>query len=373
MVPPLQERFLHNKDMVFDIFASNEDEVILQNIQKDALDWRVVFSTGRGVEVSKTGAVMACPHCDIWQNIPRKEKNGRYASVLCATPTCRQLINYEASTHATIIMPIASSMHTQSIIVGESVNRYQTLDVRYLDTSKVKHVPRCPNPDPDNAKKRCGYFDAKAYPFAPNEIRACIRCGQSYAEKGVVEWIRLGINYKAPDMYADEKLLVRKTGRGIYATIDRTGAYTNQVIFIFTLKKDRPTLYKQLRLGYVLGVLNSRMMFYKYYKALGDIEWKSFPYMIQDTIMSLPIRTIDFSDARQVYLHQHIADKVDAVIASGSPPDKANDDEIERLVRELYAVNTPASNARIDSELERIGRLGSLLGSSAEKSEAEEE
>jgi hypothetical protein len=40
-------------------------------------------------------------------------------------------------------------------------------------------------------------------------------------------------------------------------------------------------------------------------------------------------------------------------------------------VRELYGVNTPAANARIDSELERISQFGSLLGSSQDLEDEE--
>src|SRR5205823_3849518 len=98
------------------------------------------------------------------------------------------------------------------------------------------------------------------------------RCGKEYSEDGVQEWVRLGINYKIPSLYAGEKLLVRKTGRGIYATIDRTGAFTTQTVFIFKLNPNRTEHYKQLRLAYILGVLNSRMMLYRYYKKIGDIE-----------------------------------------------------------------------------------------------------
>ena len=161
--------------------------------------------------------------------------------------------------------------------------------------------------------------------------------------------------------------MVRKTGRGIYATIDRTGAYTVQSIYIFKLRSDRAEQDEKLRLSYILGVLNSRMMLYRYYKALGDIEWKSFPYMTQRTIKNLPVRTIDFTDVRQTYFHNSIADSVDEVIASGRPPDMSTDAKIERLVRELYGVNTPVANARIDAELERISQFGSLLGSSVEE------
>ncbi len=359
-----QVRFMHNKDKIFDLFTSDEDATIIQNIDHNAMNWKEVVITGRGVELSKTGAVMACPHCGTWQNIPRKQKNGTYLHVECVNPKCRRTIRYDECTHATIIASARTPQCTQSIIVGEGVNRYQTVDVRFIDTSKVKVVPRCPNPDPYNPRKRCGEFDTTAYPFIPGEVRTCLRCGQTYTETDMQDWIRIGINYKSPDLYAGEKLLVRKTGRGIYATIDQTGAYTNQVVFIFKLNPDRPAQYHQLRLSYILGVLNSRMMLYRYYKGLGDIEWKSFPYMTQDTIMGLPIRHIDFSDAREAHLHNRIADLVNGVIISGKVPDQHTDREIERLVRELYGVASPATSSRIDAELERISTFGSLLGSS---------
>ncbi len=95
--------------------------------------------------------------------------------------------------------------------------------------------------------------------------------------------------------------------------------------------------------------------------------------MTQKTIMDLPVRDIDFTDVRQTYFHDQIADLVDAVISSGTAPNQRIDEEIERLVRELYGVNTPIANARIDSELDNISRLGSLLGSSIEIQNDEDE
>ena len=181
----------------------------------------------------------------------------------------------------------------------------------------------------------------------------------------------LGIDYKSPHLYQGEKLLVRKTGRGIYSTIDRTGAYTNQVVYIFKLRNALPEQHGPLRLSYMLGVLNSRMMLYRYYKKLGDIEWKSFPYMTQKTIMELPVRRIDFNDTRQAYFHNRIADIVDEVIATGKPPTQEKDAEIEQLVRDLYGVNTPIANDRVDAELARISQFGALLGSSAEEDDLE--
>ena len=315
---------------------------------------------------------MACPHCGIWRPIPQKQKNGVFQSVVCANPVCGQTIRYGDSPHDQIIMPTRTLLCNQPIIVGEGVNRYQVIETRFIDASKVRKFPRCPNPNLHNAKLRCGYSDLTAPQFVPEEVRVCKRCGQKYTEADVLDWVHLGIDYKEPGLYKGEKLLVRKTGRGIYDTIDKTGAYTKQVVYIFKLRTSRPEQYQQLRLSYILGVLNSRMMLYRYYKVLGEIEWKSFPYMTQRTIMKLPIRCIDFTDVRQLYFHNQIADIVDSVISKGSPPDANTDTEIERLVRELYGVNTPVANMRIDSELERISTFGSLLGSSMEDQEFED-
>ncbi len=362
-----QDRFHQNTEKEFDIFASDEDANILEAINSRAMDWDETTVSARGVELSKNGLVMACSHCGTWHPIPEKQKNGIYQAIFCKNPACKQTIRYEDSPHATIITPVRTIQCTQPIIVGEGINRYQVVETRFIDTTKVRAFPCCPNPKQGNTQRSCSFCDVTSPPFVSGEIRICQRCGQQYTEADVKNWVYRGIDYKSPDWYKDEKLLVRKTGRGIYATIDRTGAYTVQSIYIFKLRTDRAEQHEKLRLSYMLGVLNSRMMLYRYYKALGDIEWKSFPYMTQRTIKNLPVRTIDFTDVRQTYFHNSIADSVDAVIASGRPPDMAMDTKIERLVRELYGVNTPVANARIDAELERISQFGSLLGSSAEE------
>jgi len=364
-----QARFNQNKEKALDIFTSDDDLKIIQAIDRDPLDWKAVTTSSRGVELSKNGYVMACPHSGIWRPIPQKQKNGAYQPVKCEG--CRQMIRYEDCPKSTIITPVHTTLNNQPIIVGEGINRYQIMETRFIDTSKVRAFPHCPCPDLRDPHKSCSFCDLTAPPFVPGEIHRCQQCGQTYTESDVQKWTYLGIDYKSPDLYQGEKLLVRKTGRGIYATIDRTGAYTNQVVYIFKLRNALPEQHRPLRLSYMLGILNSRMMLYRYYKKLGDIEWKSFPYMTQKTIMELPVRRIDFNDTRQAYFHNRIADIVDAVIATGKPPTPEKDAEIEQLVRDLYGVNNPVANALVDAELARISQFGSLLGSSAEESDAE--
>ena len=131
-----------------------------------------------------------------------------------------------------------------------------------------------------------------------------------------IETAKDGINYKAPEFYEGKRLLLRQTGVGIYATIDSSGMLTNQSVFTWRLRSDLKKPLTRYRLEYLLGVLNSRMMLYRYYMRSGDTEWRSFPRWTQELVQDLPIRTIDFSDRRQAKLHDEIADRVAAVIAS---------------------------------------------------------
>lgn len=59
----LQKRFLDNPNYVFDIDARKEEELLLNKIEKDSIDWKKLFRFGRGVEISKSGTVVTCKHC----------------------------------------------------------------------------------------------------------------------------------------------------------------------------------------------------------------------------------------------------------------------------------------------------------------------
>ena len=131
---------------------------------------------------------------------------------------------------------------------------------------------------------------------------------------------RDGINYKDERFYQGKRLLVRKTGIGIMATIDDSAAYTNQVVFTWKMRED---------LDGPLVPLSSRISSRRLefpaddvspVTLCGETEWRSFPYVTQKTIQQLPIRAIDFSQPREARLHDEIADRVAAVLATGRPP-----------------------------------------------------
>ena len=100
-------------------------------------------------------------------------------------------------------------------------------------------------------------------------------------------YIRLNernIDYKSSDLYKGSKILIRKTGLGIKATLDTEGHYVIQVIYIFKPKK------KELDTRYLLGILNSKLMEFYYFSVFGEKGRKTFPHLTQGKVLQLPIR-----------------------------------------------------------------------------------
>ncbi len=295
-----QTEFAENPRHEFDILGEDADAPILKQIDATAVKWADITTTGRGVELGKKGEVLQCPYCYRWNTMPAKYR-GAYRPKTCNH--CEQQFGCDSAAKREIIIGKKKDAGTwRRMLVGESINRY----------------------------------------FVSN--RQWINAGKD------------GINYKDEEFYRGKRLLVRKTGIGIMATIDDSGAYTNQVVFTWKLRKDVAAPLKKYRLEYLLGVLNSRLMLYRSYNISGDTEWRSFPYMTQKTIQDLPIRAIDFGDRRQAKLHDEIADRVAAVLATGRPPADHEDYEIERCVMQLYGV-TRSMCRRIFEVLRQVQKL----------------
>ena len=106
-----------------------------------------------------------------------------------------------------------------------------------------------------------------------------------YQVKGT-HWLKLGepaIEYKDPLLYRGEKILIRKTGSGINAVLDKD-SWAIQVIYIFRAK--RP----DCDLRYLLGILNSKLMAFYYHSRFGQKERAVFPHLTQNKVLQLPIR-----------------------------------------------------------------------------------
>jgi hypothetical protein len=138
-----------------------------------------------------------------------------------------------------------------------------------------------------------------------------------------------GFNYKSRSLYKGKKMLVRKTGIGIYAAITTDLVYFSQSVFVY---KEKNRLLP-LKLEYFLGIINSRLMLYYYYLIVGDINWKSFPQLTQNTIEKIPIKQVT---EQNKHIYDSICRLVMDITTNGYSEEK--DMEIENLVFELYEI-----------------------------------
>jgi len=359
-----QARFLDNDHAAFDIYTKEADEPVRAKINARPLSWSTIMWTGRGVEMTKKGLIVQCPSCTTWNNIPRQKKDKTFEKKTCSNPYCKYEFEYDAKAiKATIVAEDPAGFpQSKPFVTGENINRYKILKRLHIDTSRAKTLPKCP---------ACEQCDPTWADITVGKTWHCSNCGNTFGRSAVVRVAKVGINYKGPDFYAPPKLLVRKTGRGIYATIDESDAMTNQVVFIFRLKENLQGEEAGYSLYYVLGVLNSKTMLYEFYKRTADIEWRSFPYLTQKTIKELPIPRIDFDDAKQKTLHDEIA-KMAAKAVGANDISPEGDDALESLVMELFGLS-PDERTHVRRELAEIERYGALLGSHGEAEGGDEE
>jgi SAM-dependent methyltransferase len=221
-----QRHFQSDPEKQFVIDVSRNDFVVFQKIQAHRGNWTESLDSGRGVELSKSGAIISCPAC-----MTARPRPIAVTSLECMA--CGARFTSSAANSRLIVRKSATAPRGwKKLIVGEDVDRYV-----------------CP---------------------ASRIIQANVP----------------GINYKSPESFRGAKLLIRKTGVGLKAAIDDTGALTNQVVFHYRTK---PGQVPAFFLDYVLGVLCSRVMLAYHLKRTGDNEWRSHPYVTQKTISELPV------------------------------------------------------------------------------------
>lgn len=222
-----QRRFLSNSGYNFDIDTHSNEEALIDKITAKTVDWEQLFIFGRGVEISKAGKVVYCPHCNYAQGYKKKQlEAGKKTCTNCGgeisvtTQTVRNVVTQEPDENSVLIY------------VGENVRGYGVSGECYI------------RPDIE------------------------------------------GINYKNRELYNPPKLLIRKTGLGIYSAIDYSGSMTSQTVYILKYADGN----NRTPLEYYLALINSRVVYYYYLKVYGENEWKSHPYLTKQIIFTLPIR-----------------------------------------------------------------------------------
>lgn len=267
-----QARFTKDLECRFDIDTRQNEHVRLSAFEEQTFPWDNWLEAGRGIELSKTGRIIRCPQCATARPMPQTE------NVTC------NACGHRWKSRNSVIETIVRTNNGDSrrgwypLIVGEDVDRHACV------------------------------------------VSRMIRVGVS------------GIRYKPLPVFAQPKLLLRKTGVGIKASVDDSGAATNQVVFHFVCKPDTPTLI----LDYLAGVLCSRVMLAWHLKRQGEIEWRSHPYITPRMIRRFPVPMPDsVDDWAQVRAIADAVRKRRRVDQHDSPEDLL----VERLVAGMYGLS----------------------------------
>jgi len=273
---------------MFDVDTRSNEEELLAKIKTDSVDWDTLFVFGRGVEISKHGKIVYCTKCGFAQGYKKAQiKAGKKACTHCGEEI---IVNSETVQSVVLKSEAEGSV---PIFIGENIHRYDISNGSYI---------------------------------LPN-----------------IE----GIDYKNTTLYEPPKILIRKTGLGIYAAIDYSGGMTTQTVYIFKYRDLKNTV----PLEYYLALINSRVVYYFYLKVYGENEWKSHPYLTKKIIYSLPLKEYEGSkqDLRIVELAKEIM---------GNYTYK-KDIELERVIMEKYGLSKEEQNM-ICEEMNSLPDLGAI-------------
>lgn len=270
-----QSRFYRNNNCAFDIDLRNDEQETFDKIQNNSIVVHQFVKNTRGAEISKKGVVCQCPNCRHWMPYP-KSKNPKCNS-------CKTTLNLETITKEKIILNHNGDGNLK-LKVGEDLYRFTSISKRWINILKD------------------------------------------------------GINYKDLNIYDGDKILVRKTGVGVTASMDYENAITNQVVYILKLK---PVFEKKISLEFILSVLNSRAMTYFLIKKYGENEWKSHPYLTQTMLVNLPFPKIDFNTPDAKKLINSVTQLVREEVLNSKEKNisKSSDLFIERVVAYFFNLN----------------------------------
>lgn len=262
-----QSRFTLNDNYEFDIDLSEDESIVFHKLRSSQVIVGDFFQSYRGVELSKHGYIYQCPKCKIWMPLPHISKK------LCSR--CGSEFRIDKKNAVQITSKQKKDSYSP-IISGESILRYKNMGCFWIDQTKN------------------------------------------------------GINYKEKSFYQGDKIIVRKTGVGISATIDYTGAMTTQVVYSIKKKQN----VKAFPLEVLLAVLNSRAIFYYITKLGGETEWRSHPYLTQSTLMNIPLP--NFNKLQRKKFTDIISIVKKSVISSNISPKE--DIYIEREVASYFCL-----------------------------------
>lgn len=283
--------------------SSEQFSAIIRVIESMGGAWTQWVASGRGVEIGKSGALVRCRRCGQHRQPPRGG-----AARTCSV--CGNQSGWTAVTATSRLRPQDNEHEWAPLIVGEDVRRYEISPSRWLQLG----------------------LD--------------------------------GVQYKDRSTYALPKLLVRKTGLGLNASLDTSGSFTTQVVFHYVARQSAPEFF----LDYLEGVLCSRVLLAVHLSRTGETEWRSHPYVTPKVLMTLPIPTREpgtqgWQQARA------IAAAAKAVRSAPVESRVEAESAVDRLVAGLFDLDAEGC-AWVDSVLARTQSLQAFAHLRADCSEA---
>lgn len=262
-----QLRFANNQFNQFDIDLRETEATVLEKFRNKTGTLADALISNRGVELSSSGMVCKCSKCGTWAPLSKR------LSRRCHK--CGNRYNPQTAEKTSII----STERTENsfpLITGGDLKRYLGVPSKWITIDKK------------------------------------------------------GINYKSPRLYDSPKILVRKTGVGLTATLDYSSAYTTQVVYILRSKTDScPDL------EFFIALINSRAYYFYLAKSFGELEWRSHPYLTQSQILSLPLPNLESEKNRKTI--GKIVSLLQPVLKEGKPSVEV-DLEVELLIGKLFSL-----------------------------------
>lgn len=301
-----QDRALAGKECEIEVFRSVRDDEIMDRMLRSSIALSELCDRGRGEEMSKSGLLWVCPSC-LTATVPATKRKAdphnpdapKYRDKAC--PECGLLLN-EANVSERLLV----------------------------------------SPDNPDGQNRAGYVDGDDLTRRWQAVQP-------------VKSINLGLKgfpYKASDLYEAPKILVRKTGVGLMAAYDTTGARFPQTVFLYRLKPT--TRGEGYREQFILAALLSRTMAYYLFKRYGQVDpARGHAHVTHKRLEALPIPRVDFADAAQRTRHDEITQLAERLLAGEAEGGGEEDMRIELLLRELWGV-TAENGQHINLELAQV-------------------
>jgi Eco57I restriction-modification methylase/TaqI-like C-terminal specificity domain len=288
-----QDRAVAAAGSEIEVFRSVEDDEIMERMTRSSIPLKDLCVRGRGEEMSKSGLLWVCPSC-FTSTVPAIKRK--------ADPHNPDGPKYGDKTCAGCGLVIHEGNASQ----------------RFLVTAE----------SPNGQEGRVGYVDG-------DDLTRRWQAVEPY--KSIALDFK-GFPYKDASLYDAPKILVRKTGVGLMAAYDTTGARFPQTVFFYRLRPEhRKEGYKE---QFVLAALLSRTMAYYLFKRYGQVDpARGHAHVTHKRLEALPIPRVDFTNESQRERHAEIVQLAEKLLSDEAETGGAEDLRIELLLRELWDVS----------------------------------